>query len=242
MAFFFGKSIEFVVRLMNADDKVVEPYALVNARVYADVPTSAQEQDSDGSDGGFEGTAKTTWTSLGDYKYQITFDAIDDPDYDSGALYDQYYVVVNFRLESGEYVHNLVKSILVWRVVGQISHIDVNAGDMLSIDSVLGNIYGEVELQQKIDAATDEVLRKVRFMKLRRDRLEENDLSGAVLYKALELAFLAASGRNNDYELKASQWAERFKTCWAETQPGYDAGDTGTPVPANTQTPIFQQI
>ena len=94
----FGRTIDHR-HIPIADDEDVAAYALVSARMYASAPSLAQKQYTDTS--GVVGTAKTSWTEVSPGEYKILFDRVTDPSPDSDDDYEQYWVVVQFTLESG---------------------------------------------------------------------------------------------------------------------------------------------
>lgn len=233
MAHVFGKDIVHKVRAF-AGDEPVAIQAIVNARLYADVPTDAQQADDDGSEGGFEGAAKTAWTTSDatNLIYTVTFDAVDDPDPTSLVLYERYYPVVNVRLQATEQVQALYKPILVWRVVPQFSQMDVDEDDVYTLEGEIETVLGDTETLKKVTRARERVFKRIASMELDRHRLEEIDLSEAVIYLATSLCLRDMSTEENDYAEKAAYYSGEYESIWKSLKLNYDADDDGVAEPA----------
>lgn len=216
---------------------------LVSARIYPDAPTEAQIDDTTGALGGFEGAMKTTLTTNDATKhiYAVTFDAIDDPEPHSSLLYDTWHPVWNVRYQNSEQVQFLYKPILLWRVVPQLSQLDIDENDVYAYAAEFEARLGATRVQGFITLAQERIFEAIRAKGLDRDRLQEVDLKLAAEYLAVSYCFRDMKTRNNEYLEDADHWLEQYSELWKGIKLGYDADDDGDIEPEEGK-PTFRTL
>ena len=165
------------------------------------MPSDAQKQDSAGSLAGFEERV-TSFIALDEtnFIYAVTFDAVDDPDPSSGALYDYWYVVANVLLESGEQEQVIWEEVLIWRVAGLFTILDVDEDDIYDEHSDIENQLGDVVTRAKIARAKEEIFKQLKDRGLDRHRIEQTDLRLLTIARATQKCFasMGPDYRSND--------------------------------------------
>jgi hypothetical protein len=227
----FGKNVKIRVSVL-ADREIQEPYELVGARVYSDSPSEAQIEDSGDSLAASALTEATSWTEDGN-EFEIAFGAaLTDSDEHSTRDYEKYYLVANFRFESGGSEKFIVKPFLVFRPTGLLSRISVTPEMLEGIDSDFTTVKSHAWASQKIDAAIQHVLIGVRAKGLEREGIVGESLNQAVLYWA---AFMSYMELDEDMD-RAEKWEDRYEKIWDQLKIDYDADGDGVAEPSEARS------
>lgn len=237
----YGKSIALPVRVFAGETPVAVD-SLVSARLYSEVPSENEKNDHAEALGGFESSVSSfTSENPTDLIYTVTFPAVDDPDQDSGNLYDTWHPVVNVRLEGGEQVVYVYKPIILWRLTAQFSQLDISPDDIYNYESEIEYVLGDTITGEKISVAKDMVFRRIKYLNLKRNRLQEMDLSELVSLKALEYCLRDLATDENFYNEKAESWKKAYDNLWPESALGYDENDDGVAEPEE-KAPVFKSV
>lgn len=229
----YGRSIVQPIRAFAGPDQAVAIHSLVSARLYRNPPSEAQQQDYAETQGGFVQAVNTfSATDATELVYTVTFDAVNDPEPTSGALYDYWHVVANVRFESGGQPQSIYRQILLWRPTGQFSQLDVSDDDVYEIEHEIETRFGDVRTKAKISRAKKRVMTRLASKDLDLARVREQDLSEPVIYLAASMCLrdMATQG-NEDYRAKADYYAAEYEAIWASLKIGYADGENSAVEP-----------
>lgn len=236
----FGKSFSQSVTL-SANDKNILPDSLVSARIYSDAPSQAQLEDH--SNALAEAVqSKTSWSSSNqDNEFSITFDAIDDPDSQSSAEYEDYFLVLSVKLESGGDTIFSQQSVLrVYRVRVILSRVEISRDDVKQLEDKLEDVMTDSEIDQKIDAARARVFNKLKGRGLSLDRIRQSDLDEIILYQSMVYCCRSLTG--DHWRSLTKEYQAELKEVWTETSIGHDVnkdGDFGSEEKFESSTLVF---
>ena len=236
----FGKSWVYSFSARDGD-KTVAVASLSGARVYAAAPTDAEKADVGNTLGTSEVTEVTSWgAGINDHEKLITFGVITDASPYSSNRYEVYYVVVNFKYESGGDVAHSCKQIIMYRPDALTSRFGVDVGDVLAVESKLQTIKGDQWVIEKIVLAETLVEKDLIAddMEIRRVVLE--DARQLVIYRA---AMIAASDLSSDAGDVWSDKYDRHKTEYGRLMKyasiRYDFDDSGLATPDERKSAGF---
>lgn len=152
----FGKSISFSFTPI-VDSEPVKVDSLVSARIFSDTPTDAQIDTPATS--GYIGSPVTTWTSKGNYEKLIEFAALTDSEPRSQDDYETYYVVVNFKYDSGGATVAVLEAIDVFRPDGLTSKITTRFDDVYAVNPKYKNHFTIADINVFINEAVKDIFR-----------------------------------------------------------------------------------
>lgn len=222
----YGKSIVQPIRVFAGPDEPVAVHSLVSARLYRNPPSGAQQQDYAETQGGFlQAVNAFSATDATNLIYTITFDAVNDPDPQSGALYDYWSIVANVRLEAAAQPQSIYREILLWRPTGQFSQFSVAPADIYAIESELSKRVGDTKTSGKISLARDDVYERLRNKDLDRSRVRERDLRMFIIWSSAALCLRDIATGENNYLEKADYYERRADELWSTLKIGYADGD-----------------
>jgi len=223
----FGKSIEYYFT-PQADGEPIEVNSLVASRIYTDQPTQAQIEDT--ASGHVEEV--TAWTSEGKGTYKITFAALTDSDEHSSTAYETYYIVVNFKYQSGGATKFSVEPIFVYRPDAFTSNVTTSWHEVVALEAKIEDLMTQTEINRLLATAERRIYRKIRAQGGEKRKLFNfEELNDAVLYLTTAYCCRNLAGEGNQF------WMEKYRDYLAEaeavfaaTEPGYDADDDGAEV------------
>lgn len=225
----FGRTIDHR-HIPIADDEDVAAYELASARMYASAPSLAQKQYTDTS--GVVGTAKTSWTEVSPGEYKILFDRVTDPSPDSDDDYEQYWVVVQFTLESGGDTVFTEDVIFLWRPDAMNSKFRVTPPDVYARERKIEKVQPTTDFtHNKIEIAVVEVDRVLRSRGYSRKRtFNRESMNEAVALLATADACLDLASENGEIWLKKEAiWRSRYDAAVNSIPLGYDVDGDGEP-------------
>lgn len=237
--FAYGKSIVQPIQAFIGPKTPTPIHSLVSARIYANPPSDGQKRDSAGSLGGFEERV-TAFTSEDDAAqfYTVTFAAIDDPDPNSGALYDRWHIVANVLLEAGAQEQTIYEEVLLWRVTGLLTQLDVDEGDVYAEENDIEHMLGTTKTREKIERAKETIFHRLSGKGLDRHRVEQSDLREPLIYLAASKCLFDMATRNNEYLEKARELREEFEGIWRSLKVGYQVSETAAIEPTDKENTI----
>ncbi len=230
----FGRPLTVLFR-PQADDEDVSAYSLTSARIYDEYPTDAQIENS--ATGHLD--EAVTWTAEAVGVYSVAFDALTDSEPHSASEYEKYFVVFNFKYESGGADHFDVETIFVYRPDSHTSEISVTSEDVYKLESRLEDVAPTLLwAEDKIAIASQEVIAilEVRGYKKRRIfNWEKLNLTVARWAARLCCEDLAAQG-SQFWATKADRWKESAERMFEAAIIGYDiVGDDNPTSPEETK-------
>lgn len=225
--FVFGKSLDYrFLPIANAEG--ISAYSLVSARTYEDYPSEAQRANT----GTGHLDEQTTWTALPVNEYQITFDAITDADPYSNNDYESYYVVVNYRLESGGDILSDVETIAVYRPDSFTDKIETVPSDVYKLERRLEDLLNnQIEMEDYISAAIEDIKAKIeaRGYSLRKIfNWKKLNLSCERLACAYACNSLSGDG-SEFWARKAAYWQNSFELMFNSAMIFYDTSGKDDP-------------
>ena len=232
MSHVFGRSISFSWT-PHANGVPVPISGIVSARIYSDQPSESQIADSATLAGALERV--TTARDEGDFEKVITFSALTDPTPHDGADYKTFYVVVNFRYESGGSIVFDQETLFVYRPDSYNSKISVTADDVLGLEpDVVRAGRTRIEIERMIRRAKEDVLTRIEAIGEReRKRLFNLErLNSAVTYRAASLVCMSLYSQNAPHWLnKYTDRKQSYEQFFSIAKPGYDTAGTDSPSP-----------
>lgn len=227
----FGRSLEFSFTPI-IDNEPVEVDSLVSARIFLDEPTDLQ-LDTPATTGYIQ--AITTWKKKG-LERVITFSAIADPSPHSTVDYEQYWVAVNFVMESGGATVFVKEPLYVYRPDAVTSKISTRFDDIYRVEPKLEEHYTIQKINGFIVEAKKDILRWFKGLKIQLKELGNlYELNDACSYLAAQKAcFSLASSQEPIWFTKSDKYEAAYERALNSAQP--TAGeDGGTPEqPART--------
>lgn len=236
--FYFGSAIAFS---FTAGEGEQAPDSIVSARLYADVPTQAQiDDEADALGDAVERV--TSWSSgTSTNEKVISFAAVDDPDPSDSDDIETYYVVVNFKWDSGgSTVVTRPAGILLRRTTVLTSRFGVVAADVYAVEAKIEALKGDSWTTTKITLAEKEVIADLqdRIEGFELHRLALSDASELVRFKATELACNDISAETGDrWDTNAKEHAEKYEKRFRTLKARYDYDADG--VQEETETTTF---
>lgn len=226
----FGRAVTIEFQPM-VDGSPVMPYELISARIYSDEPTEAQIDNT--ASGEIEEV--TTWTAESGYR-AITFAALTDAEPHSATFYEEYFVVVNYRFESGGPAVFDVETLFVYRPDAAVSRVSVSVADVLRHQYKLQDILPSHEsmIADSIAEALKDIERELVGRGLEKRKIfNREELNDAVKYKALELACLNAGsfGDGDFWFTLAGQYKAKSEKALGLTKISYDVAGDDKPAP-----------
>lgn len=237
----FGRalSIRFIPQ---ADDEDVSAYALNSsgARIYADYPTEEQIEDVGQASTGHIGSRVTSWTATGENEYTVAFPALTDSNPHADTDYETYYVVFNYKAESGGADIFDVETIFVYRPDSHTSKIEVTAADVFKLESRIKEVAPTVLwVEECIQSAIDDILAELEsrgYQKRRLFNFQKMNLAAQRLGTAYCCDKLAQQN-NQFWAAKADKWEKRGWKMFEAAMIGYDI--TGNDRPTSPEETKF---
>lgn len=226
----FGKSIKFSFSPV-VDGELVAVNSLVSARIYSDAPTQAQKENS--ASGHIQEV--TSWNSEGEGEYVITFAALTDSDAHNKTPYETYYIVTNFRFESGGAVKFAEEVLHVWRPDSITSRVSVTVQDLMELEPRIDKLATLSQISAVIRHAIKRVFFDLQGMGYEKARLFDlQDLNTSVKFAALSDIALSLSAAPNDiWFIKSERYNEMYERVLSNTPINYDIDGAGTPSPTD---------
>lgn len=233
----FGKDFTLSFSLADENEGYIglDDAELVSARVYDHAPSNAEEMDS-GEALGTEIEAVNAWDDGdADSEKRITFSALTDPSPQSIG-YEDYYLTVNFKLQSGgdikfaTYPFEVIRpSSLQHRMVVTAAEIGVLEADIYNGDG--NGMMQADEVTAIIAEVKKQVIRKFRAMGRKWKQYRETDIRNYFFYKALEQLCVsnAKSGRTEEWLIKADRYAKKATEALNEGLISVDEDEDGKP-------------
>lgn len=222
----FGKSITYSFTPL-IDGNAVDAYSLTSARIYSTVPTNAQKEDHAATEGGFIGSAVTSWVSNGNSEYLITFPAITDSSPHDADSYETYYVVVSFKFESGGSNVFASESIHLYRPDAWTSRITTSFLDVIALETKIDKLKSEVEITRFINLAKERIFRRLKRLggeKRKLFNLEE--LNDATLYLAASMICADLASEDAQFWMtKSDRHNEAFEEIFSASTPGLNVNE-----------------
>lgn len=235
----FGKTWTFSFTARDGE-KTVPVYSLEGARAYADAPTNSELSDVGNSLATSEVTEVTSWADgPNDHEKLITFASITDPDAYSQNRYEIYYVVVNYKYESGGDTAHSCKKVLMYRPDALTSRFGVVIEDVLSIESKFEHM-GSQWIAEKLLLAEELVERDIvsEGMELRRVVLE--DANNLVMYRAAAIGSNDLSSDSGDiWDDKYRRHMETYDKLFKYSRMRYDFDNSGVATPDEKKSVSF---
>lgn len=229
--FGYGKNIVQPIQAFIGPDTPVAIQSLVSARLYLNPPSDAQKRDSAGTEGGFEERVTTlTTVDAGSFLYSVSFDAVDDPDPSSGAAYDYGYIVANVLLEAGEQEQVIWEEVLLWRVAGLFTVLDVDEDDVYDEHGDIEDQLGDTVTRAKIARAKEEIFKILKDRGLERHRIEQTDLRLLTIKRATQKCL---SSMGPDYRDVFNDYKTEYENALTAMKIGYQEDDHSAAEPVD---------
>lgn len=233
----YGKSIVQPIRVFAGPDDPVAVHSLVSARLYPNPPSELQQQDFAETQGGFmEAVDAFSATDPTELTYTVTFAAVNDPDPQSGALYDYWHIVANVRLEAGAQPQSIYREVLLWRPTGQFSQLAVVPADIYAIETDIQKRLGDMKVLTKLALTKEDVFERLRDKDLDRSRIRERDLRMVMIWGTAALCLRDMATKENNYLEKAGYYEEKAETRWSSLKVGYADGENSAIEPTDKAT------
>lgn len=216
----FGRSITFLFT-PTIDGTPVAVDSLVTARLYAEAPTSAQEANTDTS----SLDQVTTWTDEGQYTKKIVFSAQTDSDPHSDTPYEDFYVCVRFKFDSGGPTVFATEKIFLYRPDAITSRISTTIVDVQRIERAGAQFYVAADIDEYIYEAKKRINRRFKGLGKKTQRLFNlEELNDACAYLAASLLChsLYKSPETTHWKDKADQHEKNYHEIFAATEVGFD--------------------
>lgn len=228
MSHVFGKSIDFRF-FPIAKDEAISAYSLSSARIYSSYPSEGQISNT--LTGHIEEV--TTWTNIAENEFEISFAALDDSSPYNNEDYESYYVVINYRLESGGDIVHDVETIHVYRPDSFTDSITTIPEDVYKLERRIKEIIdNDIEEQDYIETAKEEIKSKLQAKGYSLRKIfnwQKLNLACARLACALTCNSLASEG-SQFWAQKAGFWQSSFEQMFNAAVVGYDLEGSDTPL------------
>lgn len=191
------------------------------SRIYADKPSSTEETDI----GDSEGTAVEAVTAVqseGEHTYLVEFSPITDPTPSDGADYEDYWIVTNYRVESGGPSIFIVDKIFLWRSSSLSSRISLEVSQLQALDRQLYKLFHVNDIADLIREARNDLIDDLRNLDDALDHFFNLDELNIVL-KYRSLAYMARSVANEENRF----WFEKYKDYKDEYMRVFDHAKVG---------------
>lgn len=229
--FGYGKQILQPIQAFLGPDTPVAINSLVSARLYRNPPSEAQKLDSAGVLGGFE--ERVTAFSASDtanFIYTVTFAAVSDPDPSSGAAYDLWYLVANVLLAPGQQEQIIWEEVLIWRVAGLFTVLDVDENAVYDEHSDIEDQLGTTKTRSKIARAKEDIFKALKDRGLVRHRIEQTDLRLLTITHAAQKCF---ASMGPDYRDLFNDYKDDYLNMLAGMKIGYQDGENSATEPTD---------
>lgn len=226
---YFGKTISYSFSLDPRGETA--PFSFVSARLYRgpSAPDSTTVDDEANSLSLAVERVTTDWTAGSNTNEKIvSFSAVSDPDDNDPDIYEVYWVVVNFRLQSGGPIKFTLESLRLYRPRATSGRFDVVAADVYAVESALSDLRGDTWTNTKIALGEKIVLAALEGKGMDPERVELADCEDLVRYKTAEIACKDCSSQAGDrWEQNAKHHAETFKYLFEKARIRYDFDGDG---------------
>lgn len=213
------------------DDDAFQPSSTSqtpNIYVFAERPSRAVAIAGTGA----IGSAITTWSwDAGRGGFSFTVPAIDDPDPTSTVTQDTYYLGITVKLQASEQNQTFVQSILLERVSGHQTDVNVTLEDMKRYFPQAGAYCSEADRLGYIAEAINEVQDKLRGIGYKWARIQRPDkLKRVVTLRALALLLLFQLQQGNDkFAIKYQELKQMASDAFDALKIEYDSDGDGEP-------------
>jgi hypothetical protein len=224
----FGRSLSFSFTPI-IDNEPVKVDSLVSARIFSEVPTETQIETP--ATTGYI-SAVTSWKSAGEYEKVITFNALVDADPHSNEEYETYFVVVNFKYDSGGATVHAVEQIDVFRPDGLTSTIGTTFADVYSVDPKFEDHFGVSQVDKFIADSKKDIFRWYKGLGYpKKSLLRLGELNDACRYRAAQKICLSLKWWESMSEYKAA-YIDALKS--SQPLAGDTSGDHAAPTPSGS--------
>lgn len=229
MQHLFGRTLT-VNFYPQAKDEDVSAYQLVSARIYPanTYPTDAQQENlATGHIG-----EKTSWQKIALNGFKVLFDPIVDATPHTSTEYETYYVVFNYRYESGGEVKFDVEQIFVYRPDSHTSTIEVTAEDVYKLDSRLKVVAPTpLWMEDMIQIAVDDIVAALEGRGYEKKKVFNwQKMNGAATRLAAAYACSDRAGESNQFWMrKAERWETRAWKMYETALIGFDVSGGDRP-------------
>lgn len=232
----FGRTITFrFIPAVDGEEHIAS--SLTSARIYDEKPTAEQVANTAS---GHLGSEVTSWTLVnhegtGPAEYEITFPAIEDPDPDSTADFELYYVALNFKAQAGSVSIQTWRQCPLYRERGFTSKIRVSAQEVYDLDQSIEDLARtQLWTEAKIEAAIEDIVSRIEARGYPKDQVFNwEKLNAAARRLACAYCCYDLAGDGNQFWFQKGQlWQERADRMFDAAQFGFDAADDGDPDPS----------
>lgn len=174
--------------------------------VFSEKPTKAQVRDGSGSY--VVGSEITSWSNgTAENSKEINIPAIDDPEPDSNTVTQEYYLGIEYYIQSSEQAQVVILPFLVSRPVGTLSGHELTIQDLIDVFPTLDEYITDYRLGKWVKLAIDDLSRDLKRQRnVRFDQvINQNDLKYPIALKAASLACYA------EFDNPGDQFYDRSK-------------------------------
>lgn len=175
--------------------------------------------------------------------WSFTVAAIQDPDSASNIETREYWIALNFRLQTAGQIQTVIKPLQLERVVGHNKTVEVNEDDLKKYFPQIDAYSSQVQRLAYISQAVEEVKSALRIKGYDWAKIQRADrLDLCVTYKALSLVMLSQIQEPNDkFSIKYIEFKQSYTNALESLKFEYQEDEGGTTRELNTSGFILLQ-
>ncbi len=236
MPFPFGKDFAYTFYAGSSDEYEALPTAPESIYIYQTGYRPTRAEAAAGTDNGGLLQTISTWTDSGEGKV-FSVDAIDDPDPTGSNTEHTYWVVVNFKLSTGEQTQTIIRALPMRRVWAHHAAVTTSKADLQTIFPKIDDYWNDSEQDASIELAVDMVKAELNSKGFEWALIWQPDkLNHAVAYKAL--TFLTAgelAAGADTWQRSHETWTNAADTALNTLRFEYDRYETQEPSSTETK-------
>lgn len=242
MSYPFGQSITYWFYPLLDNETAPIPSAILGQTPQIYIFDEQVPMRQDAANGANSLATITTWA----WNYQkrawsFTIPAINDPHPDSNIHSRQYWIAINFILQTGGQVQTVIKPLPLVRVVGHDKVVSVTQDDLKKYFPQVEAYSSELQRLAFISQATEEVKAALRAKGYEWAKIQRADrLDLCVIYKALSMIMLGQIQEPNDkFSIKYIEYKQSFSNALDSLKFEYQSEEGGQVSEGKTTSTLF---